>query len=419
MKRTEIANKYRKHRRPVDFARFRKHRNYVDRLYKRERREYFNRLKKNDIEDIKCFWKTVKPLLSEKGNVKNEIKIVKDNVIIDDNQAVAEEFNSKFTNVVQELNIDFNWNTDENIESIKDPIQKAIERYKSHPSIIVIREKLPNPNIIDFVDIKENELEKMMANFNTKKGTSFGSVPGKILKDNRKIIKEKLTEIVNIDKKECKFSNQLKLGDINPAFKPGKKNRTDMDSYRPLTVLPCLSKIPERDIKEQLMDSLESILNPNLCGYRKGFSTQHALISMLEKWKTQLDKKGYAGAVLMDLSKAFDCINHELLIAKLAAYGLSDNALRLIHNYLSERWQRTKVNGAFSSWSELRVGVPQGSVLGPILFNIYLNDLLWVIGDCCNFADDTTIFACDKELSNVKQILEQNSDKAIQWFKEN
>ena len=140
---------------------------------------------------------------------------------------------------------------------------------------------------------------------------------------------------------------------------------------------------------------------------------------MLEKWKTQLDKKGYAGAVLMDLSKAFDCINHELLIAKLAAYGLSDNALRLIHNYLSERRQRTKVNGAFSSWSELRVGVPQGSVLGPILFNIYLNDLLWVIGDCCNFADDTTIFACDKELSNVKQILEQNSDKAIQWFKEN
>ena len=107
-----------------------------------------------------------------------------------------------------------------------------------------------------------------------------------------------------------------------------------MDNYRPLTVLPYLSKIPERDIKEQLMDSLESILNPNLCRYRKGFSTQHALISVLEKWKTKLDKKGYAGAGLMELSKTFDCINHELLIAKIAAYGLSDNALRLIHNYL-------------------------------------------------------------------------------------
>ena len=83
------------------------------------------------------------------------------------------------------------------------------------------------------------------------------------------------------------------------------------------------------------MEQLEHVLNPNLCGYRKGFSTQHALISMLEKWKQQLDKKGYAGAVLMDLSKAFDCINHELLIAKLDAYGLTNKALRMINNYIS------------------------------------------------------------------------------------
>ena len=123
---------------------------------------------------------------------------------------------------------------------------------------------------------------------------------------------------------------------------------------------------------------------------------------MLEKWKQQLDKKGYAGEVLMDLSKAFDCINHELLIAKLDAYGLTDKALRMISSYISERWQRTKVNGTFSNWSELLVGVPQGSVLGPILFNIYLNDLLWLIEDSCNFVDDTTIYACNKDLNAVK-----------------
>ena len=161
------------------------------------------------------------------------------------------------------------------------------------------------------------------------------------------------------------------------------------------------------------METLEQVLNPNLCGYRKDFSTQHALISMLEKWKKQLDKKGYAGAVLMDLSKAFDCINHELLIAKLDAYGLSENALRTINSYISESWQRTKVNGTFSNWSKLLVGVPQGSLLGPILFNIYINDLLWVIEDCCNFVDDTTIYACDKDLNTVKLKLEINSKKAI------
>ena len=90
-----------------------------------------------------------------------------------------------------------------------------------------------------------------------------------------------------------------------------------------------------------------------------------------------LDGKGYAGAVLMDLSKAFDTANHELLIAKLYAYEFSKDALKLIFSYMSDRWQRYKVNKSFSSWSALLQGVPQGSVLGPILFNIYLNNLFY------------------------------------------
>ena len=153
---------------------------------------------------------------------------------------------------------------------------------------------------------------------------------------------------------------------------------------------------------------------------RKGFNTQYALLSLIEKLKKELDNKGYAGAMLMDLSKAFNAINHELLITKLYAYGISKDALKLINSYMSDRRQRTKIDKSFSSCSALLKGVPLGSVLGPILFNIYLNDLFYfVYCNICNFADDTTPYVCDKNLIFDMQRLEQQSNVALKWFQDN
>ena len=153
---------------------------------------------------------------------------------------------------------------------------------------------------------------------------------------------------------------------------------------------------------------IDKYLSRYLCGYRKGYNTQTALISMLEKWKESLDHKGFAAAMLMDLSKAFDTIDYGLLITKLYAYGFGYKSLKLIYSYLTDRWQRVKVEGSFSSWTELDQGVPQGSILGPLLFNIYLNDLFFVLDgvDICNFADDTTPYVCGKSLNDVLSKLE-------------
>ena len=122
----------------------------------------------------------------------------------------------------------------------------------------------------------------------------------------------------------------------------------------------------------------------------------------------------------MDLSKAFDTLNYELLIVKPHAYGFGKESLMLISSYLSNRWQRTKINTSFSSWTELLQGVPQGWVLGPSLFNIYLNDLFFFL-DCnvCNFADCTTSFICYKNLDYVLNELERNSNIAIYCFQKN
>ena len=419
MRRSALKNKYFKNKTLDSEMEYKKQKNFCSKLYKKERRKFYKKLNLNDFTDNKKFWKTIKPFLTDKGSLSSKsISLKEDEEIIWEDREVAEIFNNYFSSLADSLQINENLFLTNKTDQISDPIEKALYKFKDHPSILKIKEKADGAEFT-FSEISKEQIMKEIKNLNPRKATTSNSIPTSNIKDNADIAGNILHRIINEDITNSNFPDILKLAEISPLFKDNDK--MNRKNYRPVSILPSISKIYEKCMHTQMSSFIEPYLYKNLCGYRNSYNAQFALLTLVETFKKALDNHGYAGVLITDLSKAFDTINHELLLAKLHAYGFERKALKLVHSYLNNRWHKTKINTSYSSWKELLKGVPQGSVLGPLLFNIYFNDLFYFLEEteAINYADDTNLYACDRDLGNLIRRLEHDSLIFIEWFESN
>ena len=205
------------------------------------------------------------------------------------------------------------------------------------------------------------------------KAVQDNDIPVKALKENANFFAEQINLQFNEDICSSKYAESFKLANITPAFQEGSRNLKS--NYRPISILHITSEIFEKLMCKQFPNHFGNIFLKFQSGFQKGFVVQHFLLLMIDRWKKAVDSNKVSGAILTDLSKAFDCICHDLLVTKLHAYGLSLPAFKTIQDCLFNQNQRTEIGSSHSLRENIISGIPQGLILGPLSLIIFLCDL--------------------------------------------
>ena len=398
--RNNLYDIFIKDRNDANKEKWRDKRNKTNQAIKNAEIKYYDTKIKEHGNNCNAMWKTLSHILNK--NKKKNTSI--NSLIIDQKQLsnqldITKGLNNFFCHVAEKLASQLENTSNEYKTYFKQPANQSIYLY----------------------NVKEKELINQIKQLDSKKSSGHDGFTAKFLKLSTMIVAEPLTHIFNTSINTGHYPDELKIAKCIPIFKKGKKS--DPSNYRPISILSTVNKLLEKMLYKRLYKYFTkfNILYDYQFGFRQKHSTTQALIEITDFLKSSIDAKNHVCGLFLDLTKAFDTVDHNILLDKLFNCGIRGVANKLLKSYLTNRYQYVAIGNTCSNKQSIKHGVPQGSVLGPLLFLIYINDII----NCTNlgkiriFADDTSVFIEGQNINEVISKAENLMNDLSKWFKAN
>ena len=396
-----LYKKFKKSLDAKDFKRYKSFRNKLTHVKESSKAIYFQKLVKNS-RDSSTTWKVVNKIIRKNSPKSNSLPTqisVKGNMISKPSE-ICRELNKYFCSIGHDM-----------ANSIVGGANQSLtDTFCGH--------RVQNSIFLNPTD--EYEVISIINKFKPNKASGIDDIPTKLIKAAKHILSPYLTIIFNLGLEKGHYYDKLKIARVTPLFKGGIKS--EVKNYRPISILTAFNKVFETIIKKRLVNFWNrfEVFSPTQFGFRENYSTTLAITHLREYILTELDNNMNICALFIDLAKAFDTVNHEILLYKLTQYGIRGFANDLIRSYLTNRKQLVCGDGFSSSYIDINIGVPQGSILGPLLFLIYIND----ISLCSNlkatlYADDSVFTLSHKNANTLQTKLNAELPKLNHWLKLN
>ena len=384
-----------------DWALFRNQNKRVKKLILEAKEEYTKDILAQNEGNPRKFWRCVNEITGLGRNKKGKSigKIIDENGTEFQNSEAAEFMNKYYTEAGPKLaeKIHSQWEPTDCLKNIK--------------------------TLFEFDFISEIWVQKLVQEIKTSKSSAIDELSSKLLKDAFSVLIVELTYLYNTCVETCIFPTAWSIGKISPIPKTNYSS-TLPKNWRPITQIPLPGKLLERVLHDQIYKYLEhnGLLYNQQYGFRKKHSTTKAIFDVLKNLYDKWNEKMYTGCIFVDFSKAFETINHSILLEKLKLYGFKSNSLKLMTSYITTRTQITKVNDHVSSSRFVKCGTAQGSILGPLIYILYVNDVLKQMEDSQDiylYADDMLIMSSNKNVENMMLSLQNKMNTIYSWCKMN